>query len=207
MRVLQSLDLLIHTFKIIKHSSLALNANSNKFSIRRSISKIYSWYGVLKNIKFGALQKQKRRMNETIILSKIVTFAFKTDSSEFSIGRSTSKIFWYGLLKKYQVWSLQKQKRRMNETLILSKIVSFAFKTDSSEFSIDSVEKRKISYFVLARYLIQHWISPNQDDISYSARTFISGLQNGWAAKHNLFGLRRRPERTCLWSPLLSDAF
>ena len=37
------------------------------------------------------------------------------------------------------------------------------------------VEKRKISYFVLARYLIQHWISPNQDDISYSARTFISG--------------------------------
>ena len=38
-----------------------------------------------------------------------------------------------------------------------------------------AVEKRKISYFVLARNLIQHWISPNQDDISYSARTFISG--------------------------------
>ena len=38
-----------------------------------------------------------------------------------------------------------------------------------------SVEKRKISYFVLARYLIQLWISPNQDDLSYSARTFISG--------------------------------
>ena len=38
-----------------------------------------------------------------------------------------------------------------------------------------SVEKRKISYFGLARYLIQHWISPNQDDLSYSARTFISG--------------------------------
>ena len=37
------------------------------------------------------------------------------------------------------------------------------------------VEKRKISYFCLARYLIQHWISPNQDDLSYSARTFISG--------------------------------
>ena len=36
-------------------------------------------------------------------------------------------------------------------------------------------EKSKISYFVLARYLIQHWISPNQDDISHSARTFISG--------------------------------
>ena len=39
----------------------------------------------------------------------------------------------------------------------------------------DVVEKRKISYFVLARNLIQHWISPNQDDLSYSARTFISG--------------------------------
>ena len=37
------------------------------------------------------------------------------------------------------------------------------------------VDKRKISYFGLARYLIQHWISPNQDDLSYSARTFISG--------------------------------
>ena len=36
------------------------------------------------------------------------------------------------------------------------------------------VEKRKISYFVLARNLIQHWISPNQDDLSYSAQTFIS---------------------------------
>ena len=41
--------------------------------------------------------------------------------------------------------------------------------------TMTSVEKRKISYFVLARYLIQHWISPNQDDLSYSARTFISG--------------------------------
>ena len=42
-------------------------------------------------------------------------------------------------------------------------------------WSCDIVEKRKISYFVLARNLIQHWISPNQDDLSYSARTFISG--------------------------------
>ena len=70
-----------------------------------------------------------------------------------------------------------------------------------------SVEKRKISYFGLARNLIQHWISPNQDDLSYSARTFISGEQNGWAAKPSLFGLRRQPEQTCLWSSLLCDAF
>ena len=37
------------------------------------------------------------------------------------------------------------------------------------------VEKRKISYFGLVRNLIQHWISPNQDDLSYSAQTFFSG--------------------------------
>ena len=69
------------------------------------------------------------------------------------------------------------------------------------------VEKRKISHFGLARNLIQHLISPNQDDLSYSAQTFISGLQNGWAAKPTLFGLRRRPEQTFLWPSLLSDAF
>ena len=42
------------------------------------------------------------------------------------------------------------------------------------EFSL-VVEKRKISYFGLALNLFQHLISPNQDDLSYSARTFISG--------------------------------
>ena len=44
-----------------------------------------------------------------------------------------------------------------------------------NSLNYQSVEKRKISYFGLARNLIQHWISPNQDDLSYSARTFISG--------------------------------
>ena len=39
------------------------------------------------------------------------------------------------------------------------------------------VEKGKFSYFGLARNLIWHLISPNQDDLSYSARTFISGHQ------------------------------
>ena len=39
------------------------------------------------------------------------------------------------------------------------------------------VEKGKISNFGLARYLIQHLISTNQDDLSYSARTFISTHQ------------------------------
>ena len=69
------------------------------------------------------------------------------------------------------------------------------------------LEKRKISYFCLALNLFQQLISPNQDDLSYSARTFISGKQNGWAAKPSLFGLRRRPEQTFVWSSLLSDAF
>ena len=39
------------------------------------------------------------------------------------------------------------------------------------------VEKGKISYFGLARNLIQHLISPNQDDLSYSARVFLYGQQ------------------------------
>ena len=69
------------------------------------------------------------------------------------------------------------------------------------------VEKRKISYFGLGRNLIQRLISPNQDDLSYSARTYISSFQNGWAAKPTLFGLRRRPEQMFLWSFLLSEAF
>ena len=40
---------------------------------------------------------------------------------------------------------------------------------------LDIVEKRKISYFGLARNLIRQSISPNQDDLSYSSWTFISG--------------------------------
>ena len=40
-----------------------------------------------------------------------------------------------------------------------------------------SVEKGKILYFGLARSLIRHFISPNQDDLSDSAWTFFSSLQ------------------------------
>ena len=50
-----------------------------------------------------------------------------------------------------------------------------SYTTKKADGYHESVEKRKISYFGLARNLIQHWISPNQDDLSYSARTFISG--------------------------------
>ena len=65
------------------------------------------------------------------------------------------------------------------------------------------VEKRKISYFGSARNLIQHWISPNQDDLSYSARTFISASKTGerpkpvssaWDGDQN----RRASGRPCL---------
>ena len=38
--------------------------------------------------------------------------------------------------------------------------------------SVQIVVEGKISYFGLARNLIRHLISPNQDDLSYSARTF-----------------------------------
>ena len=48
------------------------------------------------------------------------------------------------------------------------------FRTHSWE-RYEPVEKRKISYFGLALNLIRRSISPNQDDLSYSARTFISG--------------------------------
>ena len=40
------------------------------------------------------------------------------------------------------------------------------------------VEKRKISYFGLVLNLFQHLVSTNQDDQSYSARTFISAHQS-----------------------------
>ena len=56
--------------------------------------------------------------------------------------------------------------------------------------SLPIVEKRKIAYFGLVRNLIRHLISPNQDDLFYSPRTFISGHQIGWATKHILFGWR-----------------
>ena len=56
--------------------------------------------------------------------------------------------------------------------------------------NVGYVEKGKISYFGLARNLIRHLISPNQDDLSYSPWTFISGHQIGWNAKHTLFGWR-----------------
>ena len=50
------------------------------------------------------------------------------------------------------------------------------------------VEKGKISYFGLARNLIRHLISPNQDDLSYSARTFHFRLTDGLSCQtHSLW--------------------
>ena len=52
-------------------------------------------------------------------------------------------------------------------------------KDNPTTFStVYTVEKGKISYFGLARNLIRHLISPNRDDLSYSARIFISGQQD-----------------------------
>ena len=41
---------------------------------------------------------------------------------------------------------------------------------------------REISYFGLARNLIRHLISPNQDDLSYSARAFLSWAAANWVS-------------------------
>ena len=50
------------------------------------------------------------------------------------------------------------------------------------------VEKGKILYFGLARNLIRHLISPNQDDLSYSTRTFHFRLTDGLSCKtHSLW--------------------
>ena len=50
--------------------------------------------------------------------------------------------------------------------------VKFLVSTLLVQVCVVFVEKRKISYFSLARNLIRHLISPNQDDLSYSSRTF-----------------------------------
>ena len=46
-------------------------------------------------------------------------------------------------------------------------------------FELSKCSGRENSHFGLARNLIWHLISPNQDDLSYSSRTFISGQQIG----------------------------
>ena len=106
------------------------------------------------------------------------------------------------LLKKQATASSEVQTLRTWGPRILL-LQAFESVRTSHENYIELVEKRKILYFVLVRYLIQHWISPNQDDLSYSARTFISGLQNGWAAKtHSL----RRETATRTDVPLVVPA-
>ena len=69
------------------------------------------------------------------------------------------------------------------------------------------VEKRKNLVFCFGtqfnstlNFTQSGWLIPFSPDLLFR-------LANGWAAKHTLFSLRRRPEQTCLWSSLLSDAF
>ena len=54
-------------------------------------------------------------------------------------------------------------------------IVSTRPPTSSPPGPLSICREEENLIFVSARYLIQHWISPNQDDLSHSARTFISG--------------------------------
>ena len=79
-------------------------------------------------------------------------------------------------------WPLFSLKDKLNPTITGRMWHKVNFNAEM-EFSLASprsvtiVEKGKISYFGLARNLIRHLISPNQDDLSYSPRTFISGHQ------------------------------
>ena len=70
------------------------------------------------------------------------------------------------------------------------------------------VEKGKISYFGLAHNLIRHLISPNQDDLSYSTRTFHFKLTDGLSCVNTLsLAGERQPVQTSHWPFFNSDAF
>ena len=73
---------------------------------------------------------------------------------------------------------------------------------------IRCVGERKISYFGLARNLIRHLISPNQDDLSYSARTFhFRPTRLGELPNTPSLAGERRPVQTSHWPFFNSDAF
>ena len=86
-------------------------------------------------------------------------------------------------LPKYQTrnsrWHPKFNSYNCNMSFVKNAKKTQSLTSDDTRCHLNLVEKRKISYFVLARYLIRHRISPNQDDISHSARTFISGYQTG----------------------------
>ena len=69
------------------------------------------------------------------------------------------------------------------------------------------VEKRKTSYFGLAHNLIRHLISPNQDYLSYSPRTFHFRSTNRVSCQTQSFlAGERRPVQTSHWPFFNSDA-
>ncbi len=91
-----------------------------------------------------------------------------------------------------------------NETNSLSVLflppnwVRFVFMLKKANIPI--VEKGKISYFGLARNLIRHLISPNQDDVPYSSRASYTGSSK-LGKLPNTFSLagQRRPVQTSHW--------
>ena len=68
------------------------------------------------------------------------------------------------------------------------------------------VEKRKISYFGLARNLIRHLISPNQDDLSYSSGPSFPATKSGELPNTLSLAGERRPVQTSHWLFFNSDA-
>ena len=72
----------------------------------------------------------------------------------------------------------------------------------NSKMSIHIVEKRKISYFGLALNLFQHLISPNQDYLSYSARTIFPSSTKNWRKPAKL----PLPQKSSMGTDVLSSA-
>ena len=81
----------------------------------------------------------------------------------------------------------------INFSVVEANVQDYNIVVRAFELQLRYVDEGKISYIGLARNLIRQLISPNQDDLSYSAWPFISGQQIGQAAKHTLFSLRTPP--------------
>ena len=68
------------------------------------------------------------------------------------------------------------------------------------ELRVRICSRRENSYFSLARNLIRHLISPNQDDLSYSPRAFFTGNRKFGKLPNPLsLAGERRPVQTSHW--------
>ena len=101
-------------------------------------------------------------------------------------------MYYYPLISIFKDAGLQKVTEEGKHLISYIRGQSIRIKKKKKDIrvSVTVVVEGKISYFGLARNLIRHLISPNRDDLSYSARNFFSGQQIGKSAKPALFGWR-----------------